>query len=175
MHFHITQKDRGFVMKAIILVMVLALGIGAQSAEESTSTASRRVLIAYEETRFKTELVEAMTGMLEGRDGVTVETVNHAKGGLDSLKTEDYDAVFITVSGVKSTVRPWVAAWLEDHTDSKDKILLHVTQTRKWTPKAPVDAITSASAVKKADTLAKEYVDRLLKITAESEKTDEQE
>ncbi|MBN2038341.1 MAG: hypothetical protein JW768_16490 [Chitinispirillaceae bacterium] len=116
-----------------------------------------KVLLAFEKTRFKEQLIRTMRSLLE-KDSVAVTVVEHKDGGLDKQDASRYDAVFITNSGVNSKVRPWVMGWLNRNKESRDRILLHTTQIRKWDVKAPVEAVTSASSQKKVKNLAASYV-----------------
>jgi len=139
----------------LILVAVLCLG------QAPAHAASKRVLLAWEKTRFKRALIEEMAQLLEAQ-GHTVMRLMHSKRGLEA-KASDFDAVFITNSGVHSRVRPWITKWLAANKAQAARILLHTTQTRDWQVQADVDAVTSAS--KKADVkrMAADYVARLVR------------
>jgi hypothetical protein len=141
------------------LAALAAAALG-QPPSQTDASASSRVLLAYESTRFKDQLVSDMEDLLT-KEQVAVDLVDHQNGGLDSADLSAYDAIFITSSGVKSQIRPWIVTWLDAHEEVHDKTILHVTQTRDWTPQSPVDAVTSASAMKRASALAGEYVGRL--------------
>ena len=123
---------------------------------ETTATQPSRILIAYESTAFKKELVDEMLALFK-KDSADVTVIEHSKGALDSIDPSQFNAVFITNSGVNSKVRPWVLAWLEKHKKLRSRVLLHTTQTRAWEVTAPVDAVTSASEKKRITQLAKEY------------------
>ena len=139
----------------LALVAAVCVGQGAVSAPK------KRVLLAWEKTRFKQALIEEMAKQLEAQ-GYAVTRAMHSKKGL-AQKAADYDAVFITNSGVYSKVRPWITKWLEANKAHAARILLHTTQTSDWKVEAKVDAVTSAS--KKADVkrMAADYVARLVK------------
>jgi hypothetical protein len=139
---------------------VLAAAALGQNPPRTDAGAPSRVLLAYESTRFKDQLVSDMEDLLD-KEQVAVDLVDHQKGGLDSVDLAAYAAIFITSSGVKSQIRPWIVTWLDAHADVHDKTILHVTQTRNWEPRTPVDAVTSASAMKQSSALAAEYVGRL--------------
>jgi hypothetical protein len=138
--------------------------------QNSYAEGEPRVLLAWEKTRFKGELIKAMESELKAA-GFAVTTVMHDKKGMPDVKAADFDAVFITNSGVHSKVRGWVSAWIAKNQEQQDRILLHTTQTSNWEVKADVDAITSASSRKDVKTLAADYVSRL---KAMVEKPDEE-
>lgn len=124
----------------------------------------RRVLLAWEKTDFKQALVEEMERLLT-EQGCEVTKTLHSKRGLDA-KAANFDAVFITNSGVNSKVRPWITEWLAANKDQAGRILLHTTQTRDWKVIADVDAVTSASAKGDVKVLAADYVARIGKVLA---------
>ncbi|MBD3315632.1 MAG: hypothetical protein GF344_07590 [Chitinivibrionales bacterium] len=133
-------------MRTQILV-ALALSVTALHATEPvTKPASRSILLAYEKTSFKKNLVEEMSRILK-EDSVDVSVVVHSKKGkkLDAEEAGAYDAVFISNSGVMSKVRPWIVEWVENNKEHADRIILHTTQTRDWEVETIVDAVTSAS------------------------------
>ncbi len=142
---------------AWVLVCLATMAL-AQAAPQ------KRVLLAWEQTDFKQELVEAMEPLLE-QQGCEVTKVLHSKRGLEA-KAADYDAVFITNSGVHSEVRPWITEWLAANQEQAARILLHTTKTGDWTVAADVDAVTSASSKGDVAVLAADYVARIGKILA---------
>jgi MarR-like DNA-binding transcriptional regulator SgrR of sgrS sRNA len=124
----------------------------------------KRVLLAWEKTAYKQALVEAMAPLL-ARQGCEVTQVLHSKRGLEA-KAADFDAVFITNSGVNSKVRPWITQWLAANKAQAARILLHTTQTGNWKVIADVDAVTSASRKDDVKVMAADYVARIGKILA---------
>jgi len=124
----------------------------------------KRVLLAWEKTDYKQALVEEMERLLK-QQGFEVTKVLHAKNGPDA-KAADFDAVFITNSGVNSKVRPWITDWLAANKAQSARILLHTTQTSDWKVIANVDAVTSASGKGDLKALAADYVARIGKILA---------
>ena len=150
-----------------VIVLMVALAVPAVLSEDADSMAGKSsVLLSFEETRFKKDLIKEMRGLLE-KDSLNVVVSNHTeKGDLAKYSAADYNAVFVTNSGVNSQVRPWVVEWLETNESSASRIVLHTTQTREWEVKTPVkvDAITSASATGKVRSLASEYVAKLKSI-----------
>jgi hypothetical protein len=125
---------------------------------------NKRVLLAWEKTGFKQSLVEEMERLLT-QQGCEVTKAMHSKKGLEA-KAADFDAVFITNSGVNSKVRPWITEWLAANKAQAARILLHTTQTRDWKVIAEVDAITSASSKGDVKTLAADYAARIGRILA---------
>jgi MarR-like DNA-binding transcriptional regulator SgrR of sgrS sRNA len=124
----------------------------------------KRVLLAWEKTDFKQALVDEIERLLT-QQGCEVTKALHSKRGLDA-KAADFDAVFITNSGVNSKVRPWITEWLASNKAQVGRILLHTTQTRDWKVIADVDAVTSASSKGDVKAVAADYVARIGKILA---------
>ncbi len=157
------------------IASILFFFITLLSAQDSTTTTSqKRILLAFEETRFKSALIKEMKKLLE-KESLVITVVDHLNKGLDNQKASSYNAVFITNSGVNSKVRPWVTKWLSENKKEGDRIFLHTTQRSKWDVVAPVDGVTSGSALKKMPTLAKEYVQQIIKRMAdEGTEKDEQ-
>ena len=149
-------------MRKLFLLCIILLAAAVSYGQEVEKP---RVLLAFEKTLFKTQLIDAMKKELE-QAGCEVTVIEHSKKGLVA-SADDYDAIFITNSGVNSKVRPWITEWLDGSRDHKDRILLHTTQTRDWKVLAEVDAVTSASSRKNVNALAAEYTERLKKIIAE--------
>jgi hypothetical protein len=143
---------------ALCLTVFLAAAALAQEAPR------KRVLLAWEKTDFKQALVEEVERLLT-QQGCEVTKILHSKRGLDA-KAADFDAVFITNSGVNSRVRPWITEWLAANKAQAGRILLHTTQTRDWKVIADVDAVTSASSKGDVSVLAADYVARIGKILA---------
>jgi hypothetical protein len=139
-------------------MVFLAATVLAQDASK------KRVLLAWEKTDFKQALVDEMERGLT-QQGCEVTKVLHSKRGLE-VKAADFDAVFITNSGVNSKIRPWITEWLAANKAQAGRILLHTTQTRDWEVIADVDAVTSASSKSGVKALAADYVARIGKILA---------
>lgn len=148
-------------MRATIVACVMVCLTAMALAQEAPK---KRVLLAWEKTNFKQELVEEMERQLTSQ-GCEVTKVQHSKRGLDA-KAADYDAVFITNSGVHSKVRPWIVEWLAANKEQAARILLHTTKTGDWTVSADVDAVTSASSKGDVKVLAADYAVRIVKILA---------
>jgi MarR-like DNA-binding transcriptional regulator SgrR of sgrS sRNA len=127
-------------------------------------TPKKRILLVWEKTDFKEVLVEEMERLLAQR-GCQVTKILHTKSGLDA-EAADFDAVFITNSGVNSKVRPWITEWLAANKAQTARILLHTTQTSNWKVIANVDAVTSASSKGDVKAMAADYVARIGKILA---------
>ncbi len=142
-----------------LIIAVMAFGLFAQ---ESVSGGKARVLLAYEKTGFKEQLIEEMSSILK-KSSVEVTTIIHSKGGLDKVDASAYEAIFITNSGVNSKVRPWITEWLSKNEALAGTVLLHTTQTRNWDVDVKVDAVTSASKKKEVKALAAQYAEMLKK------------
>ncbi|MBP7830690.1 MAG: hypothetical protein KA248_12310 [Kiritimatiellae bacterium] len=143
-------------MRAAVAAGVTVFLAAAVLAQEAPK---KRVLLAWEKTNFKEALVEEMEQLL-AQQGCEVTKVLHSQGGL-AAKAADFDAVFITNSGVNSKVRPWITEWLEANKAQAGRILLHTTQTSNWKVIADVDAVTSASSKSGVKALAADYVARI--------------
>jgi hypothetical protein len=148
---------RPFAIGAAIATMFLLTGHSSAEKEE-TSFAGKTVLLAFEKTGFKKELMKKMEALLRG-DFAMVTVVEHSKKAPIKENPADYDAIFISNSGVNSKVRPWIRSWIENNAEHSRKILLHTTQIRDWKVVISVDAVTSASAKGKVKDLAREYVE----------------
>ncbi len=142
-------------MKKLVAMVVMGTALSA-AAQDAPAP---RVLLAWERTAFKRELMDAMERQLAEK-GYHVTRVEHSRRGLDA-NAADFDAIFITNSGVQSQVRPWIVEWLAAHRAQAERILLHTTQTRDWAVRAGVDAVTSASERRDVDRLAADYVARI--------------
>lgn len=150
------------MVKKIILVLLLAAIITGSAAalvgNYGPGGADKKILIAYESTRFKNRLIEDLLSELD--DGtVYISIVDHGKDGLEGLSAEDYDVVFITNSGATAKVRPWVSEWLDENGGDPDNVIVHTTQINEWTPQVEVDSVTSASLNRRNEirSLASEY------------------
>lgn len=153
-------------MKRTILALTLAVIITGSAValigSYGPEGADKKILIAYESTRFKNRLIEELLSELD--DGtVYIAVVDHSKEGLEGLSAGDYDAVFITNSGATAKVRPWVTEWLDENGGDPDNVIVHTTQINEWTPQVEVDSITSASLNRRNDirSLASEYAERI--------------
>jgi MarR-like DNA-binding transcriptional regulator SgrR of sgrS sRNA len=149
-------------MRAAVVAFVTAcLAATVLLAQE---VPKKRVLLAWEQTDFKQALVEEMERLLT-QQGCEVTKALHAKRGLEA-KAAEFDAVFITNSGVHSKVRPWITEWLAANKAQAARVLLHTTQTRDWKVLTEVDAITSASSKGDVKPLAADYAARIGRILA---------
>jgi len=136
-----------FEMKRLITILLLVfpvLSVMALTGSYGNPTSDTSVLIAYEPTRFKDNLVEYLIEELE-KDSVKITVVDHKEGELEPLKAEDFDMVFITNSGATAKVRPWVKEWLKANGTNPDNVFVHTTQITEWIPQIEVDGTTSAS------------------------------
>ncbi len=124
--------------------------------------AQHRVLIVKEDTGYKKALVQALTEELK-RDGTEVVVIDHKNGELAGVDPEDYDAVFITNSGVQGRVRPDVVEWLDSVAGRDGNVILHTTQRNDWTPDVSVDSITSASQKSNISELVADIAERIRK------------
>ena len=148
-----------------IFVFLIILIVSAASQEGVYGTGDTKILLAFEPTRFKKDLMENMIRILD--DGShTVQVVNHKKAGLEGLRSEDFDAVFITNSGAMAKVRPDVTAWLDDNGGNPLNVIVHTTQRTVWTPDVDVDSVTSASLRKKdeIELMAEDLAGRILSL-----------
>lgn len=137
------------LLKTILISTLLFTSIFA--AEKSA-----KILVAFEETPYKEALTTELIALLE-KNEFTVTVENDHKANLKSHSAEQYDVVFISNSGVKSQVRPWVLEWLKSNSEYEAQIILHTTKTKKWSENVPVDAVSSASKKKNAASDAQTY------------------
>lgn len=145
-------------MKVIVFTISALLLLNLFSLAEEQPV----ILLAYEETRFKADLISEMTILLE-REGYAIETLDHSGGALENIDKGKYAAIFITNSGVNSQVRPWVTKWLEG-ISGEARVLLHTTQRFNWNVDANVDVVTSASQRRNVKNIADEYAGKLIEI-----------
>jgi hypothetical protein len=131
-----------------------------QEKQQVTQKESAQVLLALEKTRFKENLIEKMKSLLE-KDSISVQVIEHSDKGFPVKDPSSYKAIFITISGVHSKVRPWIAEWLDENKDQEAKILLHVTQKSEWKVNADVDTVTSASIMDDVDIHAAGFTARI--------------
>ncbi len=150
-------------MKHLHLLLIIAVFVIKLGAEQNSSNA---VLLVYENTRFKRNLITEMEKILSQNE-VNVTVTTHSKNDVAIENPSQYGAIFISNSGVNSQVRPWITAWLEQ-TDFRN-ILLHTTQTRDWQVETEFDAVTSASSNSEAAKLAQDYSQKLLLFLSSSE------
>jgi hypothetical protein len=120
----------------------------------------KKVLLASEKTNFKDDLIKEMNALLT-KDAIVVTTKDHSDSTFQQEDAANYDAIFITNSGVNSKVRPWVMEWIDKNSVSAKKILLHTTKKGNWKIDVPVDAVSSASVNKDAKKMALEYVGKI--------------
>lgn len=147
---------------AMTVLLFMSTTLHAEPITYGPRDSKIRILLAWENTKFKEKLIQKMVETLN--DGKTyIKVVDHQKGELAGEKAQDYSAVFISNSGVKSMVRPWITEWIGQQ-NKKDNILLHTTQKAYWEVKAGVDTVTSASAPQAIDVLSRKYLDKISKI-----------
>jgi hypothetical protein len=150
-------------MKRLIAASALALmALSLIGAVESfgNARAENRVLIAKENTRYKSRLIDTLIEKLD--DGtVSITVADHQRGELDGLDPRDFDAVFITNSGAQAKVRPDVMRWLDANSANDDNVVLHTTQITDWDPPVQVDSITSASKNSNIDDISDDIIRRI--------------
>lgn len=128
-------------------------------SQHGPAASKTRILIALEPTNFKKQLVKKMVASLN--DGTRyIKVIDHQKGQLSTEAAGDYSAVFITGSGVKSMVRPWIVEWISNQTRTNN-IILHTTQKFDWTVPIRVDSVTSASDQKALQDLSQQYAEKV--------------
>jgi len=171
------MKTMTKLLVVFLIIFLFSINLQAETKEVKKSVADEnvetvnsaeksplRILLAMEKTKFKQKLIASMKEILE-EQSVEVTVLKNHKKEISEISAEKFDAVFITNSGVRSKVRPWIVEWLEVNNAYSDKILLHTTQTKDWEVKVSVDAVTSASLKNNIDETAQEYVDLLLEKT----------
>lgn len=155
------------MIRYLSALFIVAFSFGLFAQQDSSGTASKKVLLAYENTGFKKALIEKMNSLLK-KDGIDTKIIEHSNGELDKENAGEYQAIFVTNSGVNSQVRPWIMDWIKKNEQFVSSIILHTTQTKDWKVEVPVDAVTSASEKNKVKNLATEYIKLInQKLTAE--------
>lgn len=164
------DNGKGILMIRFFLAFtfVLMSGFSVFAQDNISSTQKKKVLLAYEQTEFKSALIKEMTAILK-KDLIEPVVVEHSNGALDKEDPANYGAIFISNSGVNSQVRPWIVEWLNKNEKYSSVIILHTTQTRDWKVETVVDAVTSASLKKDVKKLAAKYV-KMIKILLTSAK-----
>jgi hypothetical protein len=118
------------------LILMASMPLSALEGTYGPEDSEKRVVLAYEETRFKNRLMEELIELLDdGETNITV--VDHKNGGLEGISAEDYGAIYITNSGATAKVRPWVIQWLRANGNDPENVIVHTTQTTRWTPQSP--------------------------------------
>ncbi|AHC13933.1 hypothetical protein [Salinispira pacifica] len=143
----------------IILSVFLMFHLSASEGTYGPESAQERILISYEPTRFKNRLLDQLLERINTGD-MYIQVTDHSSRGLEGLRAQDFDAVFITNSGATAKVRPWVIEWLNDNGGNPENVILHTTQITDWEPKVEVDSVTSASYTNRGEieSLAEEFV-----------------
>lgn len=121
-----------------------------------------KILIAYEQTSLKKQLITEMKKMLI-MSGINVVLAVHAKERPLTQNAADYSVVFITNSGDNAQVRPWIQTWIDKNKEYHNRIILHTTQKNTWEIKTSVDAVTSASAEENVRELTLKYCGAIMK------------
>ncbi len=153
----------------LVLLSVLSGSLWALTGEYGPAAPEGRILLAYEPTRFKNNLVSEMLTLLEER-GFFISVVDHQDEGLSGLAASDFDAVFITNSGATAQVRVEVVDWLNLNGTTPENVYVHTTQITEWEPQVEVDGVTSASYNNRRRTndLAAEFVEVLVRMAQDS-------
>jgi hypothetical protein len=122
------------ILVALLLVLSLSVSLWALSGEYGSPSASGRILLAYEPTRFKNNLVSDMVSILEERDFSSLWWIIRPAGSAN-LSAADFDAVFITNSGATAMVRVEVVDWLVENGTTPENVYVHTTQITEWNPR----------------------------------------
>lgn len=154
-------------MKRSIVFFILVVGFLSMVTTmvfanriEGNPNGRYRVLIATESTPYKNQLINTLIERLN--DGnVRIQVVDHQRGGLNGMDPRDFNAVFISNSGVQAMVRPAVMSWLNSVRAHDSNVILHTTQINDWTPPVQVDSVTSASARGNINRLSDDLVQRI--------------
>lgn len=156
--FNIINKEFKMLKKymSIFIFLLIFTNIYLQSLESP-----KKILIAYEDTKYKKALKDLLISKLENFD---IKVIDHKSDGIKDENPKDYSAVIISNSGVNSKVRPWITEWLNLHKDNNSNILLHTTQKFDWEVKVEVDSITSASKKDNLEDLTKDIIVRINKL-----------
>lgn len=149
--------------KSFLVVFMLLILVGTSVYAESygDSNSSRQVLIVKEDTGYKKRLIKELISRLEDEGNIYITVVDHRKGELVDLDPADYNAVFITNSGVQAKVRPGVMTWLDKISGKDENVILHTTQTSVWEPAVEVDSITSASRNSNINKISDEIIQKI--------------
>lgn len=149
-------------MKKLLVIGLIVLTVAVFSfAKDATEKSGPDVLLALEKTKFKQSLIDKIKQILETKN-YNVKVVDHSKKEMDSIAPSDYSVIFITNSGVRSKVRPWIVDWLKKHEGKTESVIVHTTQKKAWDIELNVDALTSASKTGDVDKLAKQYSEKII-------------
>ncbi len=148
------------VRSLIAFIFVLISEFSAYTQDKAGSIQKKKVLLAYEQTGFKAALIKEMAAILK-KDSIESVVIEHSNGALNKENPANYGAIFISISGVNSQIRPWIGEWLKKNEKYSPFIILHVTQTSNWKVESIVDAVTSASSKKEVKKNAAKYVEMI--------------
>jgi len=159
------------ILIMVVLLIVLISNIYPKVITYGPVDAKTRILLAIESTRFKKKLLDELVEQLKD-DTIYIEVTKNHKKDISKYSADDFDVTFISNSGAKAQVRPWIVEWLAENGSTPENVIVHTTQTTEWTPKIEVDSITSASVKgnDKIKELAMKYVEMIRgKINTEPE------
>ena len=124
------------------------------------------VLIATQQTKFKTEVVSEIRKALK-QNSIYIKTVDLKK--LRYQNTDEFSAIVIINRAMAGRPDPRVESYI-DYEPQKDKLIILTTgMLDAWKPDTEgVDAMTSASALNKSDKIAKIIVNKILAIVEQN-------
>ena len=156
---------RGRIILLVTVLIVLTGCTGGTVITQDTSPieqAHRKLLIATQESRYKTALVT------EIRDGLSQEPAAIRTIDIRQLAREDtsiYAGILLVNTCMAGRPDPRVEAFIDDF-PAKEKLVVLTTGVRdSWTPKtAEVDAMTSASVLSDVPVVSRAIIDKLLSL-----------
>ena len=154
--------------RSALLVATLIISTGCTGGTVVThdtmpiEQSHHKLLIATQQSRFKTELVTEIRAGLS-RKPVAIRTIDIRQ--LAQEDTSQYNGILLVNKCMAGRPDPRVEAFI-DGFPAKHKIIVLTTGVRdSWTPeKSEVDAMTSASVLADVPETSREIIDKLLSL-----------
>ncbi|MBU1862339.1 MAG: hypothetical protein KKH94_01570 [Candidatus Omnitrophica bacterium] len=152
---------RFFYSIAIIINLIISTPAAAfvETVEKGDEDSGRKVLIATDESQFKDAVVSQIVKLLE-TDACYIRVID-----LKELRSEhdtNYHAIILMNSCWALQLNKHVKEFLDTVKYKERVILLTTAGNKNWKPKTiSVDAITSASRIQEAASIAETVVDKV--------------
>ena len=157
------------MLLGVILVVACNLRSVETSESEGVTPSAARILIATENSKFKRAVVsDVRQGLKPGNPYIKVIDVK----ALRRESTYNYDAVVIVNTCMAGRPDPRVEEFIQNAAEKDKLVVLTTGKLDSWKPDSKeVDAMTSASVMDQAATVARQIVDAVLaKLDAKSGK-----
>jgi hypothetical protein len=126
---------------------------------ESRADDGRQILIAMQQSEYKSAIAETLTATLEKKQ---VQCEVNSLSALNRLKEDDWDAVIILHAVKMNRIKQSVKNYLKNVRDPEKVVLLTTTGSGEpWPGDLEIDTITSASKKEGVEEIAEEIMMRL--------------